>query len=57
MATQRLNKKRNDFIAKKQSEDERNLARDGFDIRVLQILRRQATRNGTIEYGVDEKKK
>ena len=37
-----LNKKRIDFIAKKQSEDERNLAHDGFDNQVLHALRRQA---------------
>ena len=52
-----LDKKRNEFIAKKQSEDLKNRARDSFDNQVLRILQRQATRNN-IEYaGGDEKKK
>ncbi len=52
-----LNKQRNEFIAKKQVEDERNRARDSFDGQVLRILQRQATRSN-IEYAVpDDKKK
>jgi Mg-chelatase subunit ChlD len=52
-----LDKKRNAFIVKKQAEDTRNRAADGFDNQVLQILQRQATRNGNVQYGIDEKKK
>jgi Mg-chelatase subunit ChlD len=52
-----LDKKRNAFVAKKQAEDAKNRARDGFDNQVLEILRRQATRNGNVHYGVEEKKK
>ena len=51
-----LDKQRNEFIAKKQAEDSKNRARDSFDNQVLQILQRQATRNGNIQYGVEEKK-
>jgi len=51
-----LDKKRNEFIARKQSEDTRGRARDSFDNQVLQILQRQATRNGNVQYGVAEKK-
>ena len=52
-----LDKKRNDFIAKKQAEDTKNVARDSFDNQVLEILQRQATRNGNVRYGIEEKKK
>lgn len=50
-----LCKKRSDFIAKKQSEDTKNQARDSFDNQVLRILQTQARRNGII-YATDEKK-
>jgi Mg-chelatase subunit ChlD len=50
-----LAKKRSEFIAKKQAEDQKNRARDSFDNQVLQILQRQATRV-SIQYGVEEKK-
>jgi hypothetical protein len=51
-----LDKKRNAFIAKKQAEDAKSRARDGFDNQVLQILQRQATR-ANIQYATEEKKK
>lgn len=51
-----LDKKRNAFITKKQAEEAGNRARDSFDNQVLNILQRQATRNG-IEYAVEPKKK
>ena len=51
-----LDKKRNAFIAKKQAEDARSRARDGFDNQVLQILQRQAGR-ANIQYATEEKKK
>jgi len=51
-----LDKKRNAFIAKKQAEDAKSRARDGFDNQVLQILQRQAGR-ANIQYGAEEKKK
>jgi Mg-chelatase subunit ChlD len=47
-----LDRKRSAFIAKKQSEDTKNRARDSFDNQVLQILQRQAARNGRIQYVV-----
>jgi Mg-chelatase subunit ChlD len=52
-----LDKKRNEFIAKKQAEDTKTRARDSFDNQVMQILQRQASRNGSIQYPTDEKKK
>ncbi|MBI3410117.1 MAG: VWA domain-containing protein [Planctomycetes bacterium] len=53
-----LDKKRNEFIAKKQTEDAKGRARDSFDNQVLQILQTQANRNGVIQYGsADDKKK
>jgi Mg-chelatase subunit ChlD len=51
-----LNKQRNEFIAKKQAEDSKHRARDTFDNQVLQILRRQATRNGNVQYGSEDKR-
>ncbi len=51
-----LDKKRASFIAKKQAEDSKSRARDGFDNQVLQILQRQATR-ANIQYATEEKKK
>jgi Mg-chelatase subunit ChlD len=52
-----LDKKRGDFIAKKLKEDSKNLARDSFDGQVMQILQRQAARNGIRYEGVEGKKK
>lgn len=51
-----LDKKRNEFIAKKLADDTKSRAGDSFDNQVLQILQRQATRNGNVQY-VEEKKK
>jgi len=51
-----LDKKRSEFIAKKQADDSKNAARDSFDNQVLGILQRQAVR-ADVRYGVDEKKK
>lgn len=51
-----LDQKRNAFIAQKQAEDAKNSGRDSFDNQVLQMLRRQASRNN-IEYGTIEEKK
>jgi len=51
-----LDKKRNAFVAKKQAEDAKSRARDGFDNQVLQILQRQAGR-ANIQYGAEEKKR
>ncbi|MFO0969897.1 MAG: vWA domain-containing protein [Gemmataceae bacterium] len=53
-----LDKKRGDFIAKKQKEDEKlaGRTRDSFDSNVLRILRAQAARNG-IDYAISEEKK
>lgn len=51
-----LDKKRNEFIAKKQAENLNNRARDSFDQNVLRILQRQAGR-ANIEYAIDEKEK
>ena len=51
-----LNKKRNEYIAKKQADDSKNRARDTFDNQVLRILQRQATRNGNVQYDVEDKK-
>lgn len=50
-----LDRKRNEFIAKKAAEDGKNRARDTFDNQVLRILQRQATRNG-IDYADETKK-
>jgi Mg-chelatase subunit ChlD len=44
-----LDKKRSEFITKKQAEDGKNAARDSFDNQVLTIIRRQATR-ANIQY-------
>lgn len=52
----KLNKQRNDFIAKKLAADEKNRSRDSFDNQVLGILQRQAVRNG-IEYATPAAKK
>ena len=52
-----LDKQRNEFIAKKQAEDERGRARDSFDANVLRILQRQASRSDAIRYTIDEEKK
>jgi hypothetical protein len=43
-------------INKKLTEDARSGAKDSFDNQVLQILRRQAGRNGSVEYGEEKKK-
>jgi Mg-chelatase subunit ChlD len=51
-----LDRKRNEFLAKKQAEDSKNRARDSFDNQVLQILQQQATRTGNVVYAVPEKK-
>lgn len=51
-----LDKKRSEFINKKQSEDAKNTARDSFDSQVLQILQRQAGRV-ELRYATEEKKK
>lgn len=51
-----LNKKRNEFIARKQAEDSANRAGDSFDGQVLRILQRQATRSN-IEYAVPPSEK
>jgi len=51
-----LDKKRGDFIAQKLGEDAKNRTRDTFDNQVLQILQRQATRNGNIQYVIENKK-
>jgi Mg-chelatase subunit ChlD len=51
-----LNKKRGEFIAKKNAEDKKSRARDTFDNQVLTILQRQAGRNN-IQYGTVEEKK
>jgi len=51
-----LDKKRNEYIAKKRIEDAKLAAPDSFDANVLRILRTQAVRNG-IEYAVEEEKK
>lgn len=51
-----LDKKRSEYIGKKNAEDLKNRARDSFDNQVLQILQRQAGRNN-IQYGVAEEKK
>jgi Mg-chelatase subunit ChlD len=51
-----LNKKRTEFIAKKQAEDARNPGRDSFDGQVLRILQRQAARSD-IQYAVPDEKK
>lgn len=51
-----LDKKRNEFITRKQAADTKNRARDSFDSQVLQILQRQATRNGNVQYVIEEKK-
>jgi Mg-chelatase subunit ChlD len=50
-----LDKKRNEFVAKKQAENEKNRAPDSFDQNVLRILQRQAGR-ANIEYAIEEKK-
>lgn len=50
-----LDKKRSEFIAKKQAENESTRARDSFDQNVLRILQRQAGR-ANIDYAIDEKK-
>ena len=51
-----LDKKRTEFITKKQAEDTKSTNRDSFDGQVLQILQRQAGRV-ELRYGVEEKKK
>jgi Mg-chelatase subunit ChlD len=51
-----LDKKRNEFIAKKQAEDAKHAARDSFDSQVLQILQRQAGRV-ELQYETEAKKK
>ena len=51
-----LDKKRGEFITKRQAEDTKNTARDSFDGQVLQILQRQAGRVD-LRYGTEEKKK
>ena len=51
-----LDKKRNEFIAKKQAEDVKTHAPDSFDAQVLTILRTQAIR-ANIEYAVEPKGK
>jgi len=50
-----LDKKRNEFIAKKLAE-QNNKGADSFDQQVLQILQRQATRVN-LQYGIEAKKK
>lgn len=51
-----LDKKRNEFVTKKQAEDVKNTARDSFDGQVLNILQRQAGRV-ELRYGSEAKKK
>jgi Mg-chelatase subunit ChlD len=51
-----LNKKRNEFLAKKQAEDATSRTRDSFDGQVLRILQRQATRSN-IDYAIPDDKK
>jgi len=51
-----LDKKRNEFVTKKQAGDVKNSARDSFDGQVLNILQRQASRV-ELRYGTDAKKK
>jgi Mg-chelatase subunit ChlD len=51
-----LNRKRNEFMARKQAEDEKGRPADSFDGQVLRILQRQATRSN-IQYAVPEEKK
>jgi Mg-chelatase subunit ChlD len=52
-----LDRKRSQFIAQKQAEDNRNRARDRFDNQVLRILQRQAGRSNLIQYGTAEENK
>jgi Mg-chelatase subunit ChlD len=52
-----LDKKRRDFVAKKQAADAKNRARDSFDNQVLTILQRQAARNNIHYETVGDKKK
>jgi len=52
-----LDRKRGEYIAKKVKEDQRNAVRDSFDGQVLQILQRQAARNGIRYEAAGEKKK
>ena len=51
-----LDKKRNDFIAKKQAEDGKAQA-SSFDNRVLEILQQQAGRNNLLRYENGKEKK
>ena len=46
-----LDKKRTEFIAKKQTEDEKKRPADAFDTQVLQLLQSQA-RRAQIEYAL-----
>ncbi len=52
-----LDKKRKAFIAKKTKEELKNLGKDSFDNRVLNILQNQATRINVRYEAVEEKKK
>jgi hypothetical protein len=52
-----LDKKRSEYIIKKQAEDGKNAARDSFDNQVLTILQRQARRHDIRYETVGDKKK
>jgi Mg-chelatase subunit ChlD len=51
-----LDKKRQQYIVKKQAEDLKNAGRDSFDNQVLTILQRQAARNNIRYEAVGDKK-
>jgi Mg-chelatase subunit ChlD len=52
-----LDKQRNEFLAKKLAEAQKNAAANGFDQQVLQILQQQAGRNNLMQYKAAEEKK
>jgi Mg-chelatase subunit ChlD len=52
-----LDKKRGEFIAKKQAENQKTPAANSFDRQVLQILQQQAGRNNLMRYATQEEKK
>jgi Mg-chelatase subunit ChlD len=52
-----LDKKRNDFVAKKQAEIQKTPAANSFDGQVLRILQQQAGRNNLMRYATDDQKK
>src|SRR5260370_19634539 len=52
-----LDKKRNDFVAKKQAEIQTTPAANSFDGQVLRILQQQAGRNNLMRYATEDEKK